>query len=311
MTVDPAGSAAPPPRVLTPVVVGLLTLLVPSLLVVGLGVWLALAARDLAAAEFGGVAPGGLDLGMDGHALVLLLLFWLLVVLTRSLWGGGGGRVVAVVVVLLTAAGPGSLAASPAFSWVVDTSHAYDSSGVVLWWSWAVAVGWLALVLSTAIWTLRRYPVATSGTYLERGRFLLALLVFAGCQAVASYVSDFWLDPGHVELSPAMQLGWTALVAGLVTAAATTSSLGSRVAMLLLAPALVAEMYLAYNRTGGWPGVPGWEAARSPLYSTVGVAILVCAAPLVGWLIGVAEGALERALSRRLPRHLPSGAPSV
>jgi len=310
MTVDQGGSAAQP-RVLSPFVVGLLTFLVPSLLVVGLGVGLALAARDLAAAQFGGVAPGGLDLSMDGHALVLLLLFWLLVVVTRSLWGGGGGRVVAVVVVLLASLGPGSLAASPAFDWTVDTEHTYDSTGVVVWWSGAVAAGWLVLVLATALWSLRRYPVAASGSLLERGRFAVALVSFAVIQWAASSISEFWLDPGHVDLSPSMQLGWTALAAGLVTGAATTSSLGSRVAMLLLAPALVAQMYLAYNNEGGWPGVPGWEAARSPLYSTVGVAILVCVAPVLGWLIGAAGTALERALSRRVPRHLPSGAAST
>jgi hypothetical protein len=309
MTADTAGAAVPP-RVLTPFVQGLLMVLVPTVVVATVGGGLALAARTRAEESWG--APlGGLDLGMDGHVLALLVLFWLLVAMTRALWGRGGGRVVAVVVVLLAAAGPGSLAGSPAFSWTVDTGHEFDSTGVVVWWSWAVAVGWLVLVLATALWTLHRYPVPDSGTYLERGRFLVALLAFAGFSAAASYVADFWLDPGHVELNPAMQLGWTALAAGLLTGAATTSSLANRVALVLLAPALVAQMYLAYNSQGGWPMVPGWEASHSPLYSTVGVAVLVGTAPLVGWLVGVAGRALERAVARRLPRQVPTGLPAA
>ena len=311
MTADAARPESAGPRVLTPFVVAVLLVVVPSL-VVGAAAWvLALRTRDLAAAQFGGIAPDEPDLSLAGHVLVIVLLFWLLVAKSRSLWGGGGGRVVAVAVVLLTAVGPGSLAAVPAFSWTIDSARTFGSTGVVLWWPAALGLGWLALVLGTAVWSLRVRPAVATASYLARGRFLLAVLAFAGVLAVPLLVGDFWLDPGHVELDPQMQLGWSVLAAGLVTAAATTSSLGSRLAMVLLAPAVVAQMYLAYNSQGGWPHVPGWEGGRAPLYSTVGIAVIVCAAPLVGWAVGAADLALERALARRRPGHAAEGVPAA
>jgi hypothetical protein len=300
MTADPGASALARPAALTPVLAAVVLVGVPSAVVGAVVAGLAVVAQHRWADEFGPDVSESLNSPVASHALVMVALCWLLVVVARALWGAGGGRVLAIVVVLVGAFGPMSLAAVPAFATV------FDDRVMAPWWPAALALVWTVLAIASALWSLRWFPVTGSGSWLERHRWIVGLVAIVTVYAVSSTVSDFWLDPGHTDLDAQMQLGWIVLSAGLVTGAATTSSRGMRIVMVLLAPAVSGGLYLAYN-TGGWPGVAGWEGTQSPLYSTIGVGVLVCAAPLVGWAVALVGHAVEAASHGGAPRRTGTG----
>jgi hypothetical protein len=298
MTAEPGGSALARPSALTPFLAALVLVVVPSVVVGALVAGLALLAGQRWEAEFGGDVGRGDSASVGGHVLVLLLLFWLLVATARSLWGPGGGRVLAIVVSLVVGFGPMSLAAVPISAAVYSADQT-----MAPWWPAGLALVWMVLVIATALWTLRWFPVSDTGSWLERRRWLVAAVAVVATYAVTSIVADFWLDPGHSDLNAQMQVGWILLATGMLTGAATTSSLGARIAMVLLSPAVIAMMFFAYNRMGGWPGVPGWEGGQPPLYSTIGVGVLICTAPLLGWVVGLvghAAGAVGRGRAPRV-----------
>ncbi len=297
MTADPGGSAVARPAALTPFLAVVVLVAVPSVVVGAIVAGLAIVAQHRWADEFGPDVRESVLAPVASHTFVMVLLFWLLVVVARSLWGAGGGRVLAIVIVSLAAFGPMSLAAVPAFAAVYA-----DDQVMAPWWPGALALVWTVLAVATALWSLRWFPATGSGSWLERHRWLVGVVALVAVYAASSTVADFWLDPGHTDLDAQMQLGWMLLAAGLVTGAATTSSLGTRIGMVLLAPTVIGGLYVAYS-TGGWPGVAGWEGAQAPLYSTIGVGVLVCSAPLLGWAVGLVGHAVEVASHGRTPRQ--------
>jgi hypothetical protein len=96
------------------------------------------------------------------------------------------------------------------------------------------------------------------------------------------------VDPGHQPgLSFVMVTGWGLLAGGLLAAGPLgvggTSTARWRV---LLAAASPATMWWAYQRDGGWPGVPGWDyGMQSPLFLTVQITAVLIGAAALGWAL--------------------------
>ena len=243
------------------------------------------------------------------HAAAMTLVVWLTLAITVPLLRARLFTV-AVVVCAGAAFGPLRLVAAP----IQGDLEFLDQQPSAAQVAWPVAV---AAVLTVALIVVaRRLARLDSPNDVPRG----ALVGVAGLVClvipllVVVMIPGATVDPGHEPgLSIYMVTGWALLAGGLLAAGllgiGRTSTAGWRV---LLSAATPAAMYWAYQRDGGWPGVPGWDIGlQSPLYLTVQITAVLIGAAALGWALrGSGLGDRLRALDTP-PDTTSSSAPAT
>ena len=214
------------------------------------------------------------------HAASVTLVVWLALAICVPLLRA---RLFAVAAAVCAGAafGPLRLVAPPIHGDLefVDQSPSLTQAA----WPITVAAVLTIVLVSVAQRLARRDPV------VEVPRGALVGVTGIGCLALGvllpPLIPGATMDPGHDGLSFFMVTGWGLLAGGLLAAGllglGEVSTAGWRV---LLAVATPASMWWAYNRDGGWPGVPGWDfGLQSPLYLTVQIAAILFGCAVLGW----------------------------
>lgn len=217
------------------------------------------------------------------HAAAITLIVWLTLAITVPLLRA---RLFAVAVVVCAGAafGPLRLVAAP----IQGDLEFIDQQPSAAQVAWPVAV---AAVLTVALTVVaRRLARAHPPNDVPRGALVgvVGLVCLALPLLAVAMIPGATVDPGHEPgLSFYMVTGWGLLAGGLLAAGllgiGRTSTAGWRV---LLSAATPAAMYWAYQRDGGWPGVPGWDnGLQSPLYLTVPISAVLIGCALLGWAL--------------------------
>lgn len=189
-----------------------------------------------------------------------------------------GWVLLAVPVLLGVAFGPMTIVAAPVRTVLTNA----EGSNTVGWWHLAVGAAVLALLSTCAWWTVRSLgpvPVARRGSSFAGWPLALFAASFLGAVAVHQQL------PEQVNAPVASAVvGWELLAAGSVVAIAVAVEARTAVWFALGTGAALGLIALAYTRPGGWPGVAGWEAIRSPIITCWVSSVTVLVAPVVGVL---------------------------
>jgi hypothetical protein len=240
------------------------------------------------------------------HAAAMTAVVWLTLAVCVPLLRA---RLFAVAVALCAGAafGPLRLVAAPIQGNLVLIDRDPSAAQV----AWPVAVAAVLTVVLTVVSRRLARPGPSSDT--PRGTLVgvAGLMCLAIPLIALPMIPGATVDPGHEPgLSFHMVTGWGLLAGGLLTAGllgvGSTSTAAWRV---LLSAAAPATMYWAYQRDGGWPGVPGWDyGMQSPLFLTVQITAVLISCAVLGW--GLSASGLGERLRVPYDHSAPSAARS-
>lgn len=234
------------------------------------------------------------------HAVAMLAVAGLTVAVAAGLLRLGQ-QLLAGVVLVGSVVGPMTVVAAP-----VRASMAEPSLGDSrLWWHFVVAAA-VVSVLTGWTWWVNRCLGERPGRRLRPERpgvvRQVAEASLFGAVAVLS-IQAYSMVPAQSN-EPAMRavVGWGLLAAGMVVVTAFARTAWPALALLVAVAATLGLVVLAYSRSGGWPGVAGWElnGMQSPIITSVASTGTVLAAPLLGalcWAVRVAMRGVRRQLS--------------
>lgn len=250
------------------------------------------AATAQSAAATGGRANGIASTYMypfAAHVTAMTAVAALAVVLAVTLWRSAS-RLMALAVLGGAAAGPMAVVAAPIRPWLV----APTSMDTLWWWHLLVAS---ALTLVLGGWALAIQAVERkenlNRTRRMAGRWEGAAFVVVTALAFTLVWNHAWQLQESPGALPAA--GWSLISAGAVIATARATWLRAGSILVLSALSLWALSY-AYTRTGGWPGVAGWEmnGMESPVVLSGRVGVVLMTSGAAGLVTGIGRHLLAR-----------------
>lgn len=196
------------------------------------------------------------------------------------------GRTDLASVTLLGASiGPMTVVAVP----VRESLVAASFQDAVVWWH-ALIAGVLFAVLAGWSWWADRClseRLASSGSVPSNSANpLYPWLTFVVATALSLIV--YTQMPAQAN-TPAMRaiLGWAIVAAAIVVVTAFGPTWWIGIAMTLAAGAALGLLVAAYSRSGGWPGVAGWElnGMQSPIITSWASTVVLLAAGSAGLIL--------------------------
>ncbi|MDP9166184.1 MAG: hypothetical protein M3O32_09005 [Actinomycetota bacterium] len=187
-----------------------------------------------------------------------------------------GWVVIAVPVLLGVALGPMTIVAAPAANSLINP----EGSDTTALWHLVVGAAVLAILSVWTWWTARCLgPVPVERRASSFAGWPLAL--FVASFLVALEVHQHLPEQANAPAASAVT-GWEVLAAGLVVVVAIAVAARAVAWSLLGIGASLGLIVLAYSRTGGWPGVAGWETIQPPIITCWVSTVTVLVAPIVG-----------------------------
>ena len=187
-----------------------------------------------------------------------------------------GWVVIAVPVLLGVALGPMTIVAAPVRNSLVSADGS-DTTGL---WHLAVGAAVVAILSVWTWWTARCLgPVPVERRASSFAGWPLAL--FVASFLVALEVYQRLPEQANAPAASAVT-GWEVLAAGLVVVVAVAVNARAVSWSLLGVGASLGLIVLAYSRTGGWPGVAGWETIQPPIITCWVSTVTVLVAPIAG-----------------------------
>ncbi|HTY70842.1 MAG TPA: hypothetical protein VMI11_00290 [Actinomycetes bacterium] len=221
--------------------------------------------------------PAGQRYSLPAHVLAMTAVAALAVAVASGLIRLGKWELAAITAAG-TAFGPMTLAAVPVRASLVTAA----SDDTALWWRALVALALTAVILTWAGAAARCLPPPQRPV-----RGLPSALAVDGLFAAVAVlgVVGYGGVPTQAD-TPVMRavVGWALLAAGVATVAAFGSRWWVSPGYVLACAAALGLIVVAYARSGGWPGVAGWErdGMESPIVTCAESTVILLASGLLG-----------------------------
>ncbi len=230
-----------------------------------------------------GISAEGQLFSLTRHVLAMLALSVFTVAVAVAL-ARFGHRVLALGTVVGAVLGPMTILAAP-----VRVSLLSGSEDTRWWWHAVVQTPQLAVLLGLVWWLTRCLdvtgPLEPGGPISAGGWSRVSAESWFSVFAMAAILAQLVLDRDVITSDPrpvSIDDGCALLAAGVSVVALRPG--GARAAGFSLAAVVgvLALMYLAYYRHGGWPGVAGWEISQPPIILSPASTVVLGLGPLIG-----------------------------